>query len=110
MFNEDVLEEFNKANPGKEVSLLDVEHLEKPIALKIINGRVMQTSLVKLDSITLIFPTRLKPFLSAKTNPFGQSTLSVVLSLNFNCSSMVHLVCSINKIWKATTRKTPFTT
>lgn len=40
MFNEDVLEEFTNANPGKDVSILDLEHIQKPLSLKIINGRV----------------------------------------------------------------------
>lgn len=40
MFNEDVLEEFVKSNPGSNVHLMDQEHLEKPIQMKIINGKV----------------------------------------------------------------------
>ena len=40
MFNEDVLEEFVKAEPGQETTIVDREHLEKPIQMKITNGKV----------------------------------------------------------------------
>ena len=40
MFNEAVLEEFVKANPGSDVPVMDQEHLEKPIQMKIVNGKV----------------------------------------------------------------------
>lgn len=40
MFNEAVLEEFVKADPGINVPLMDKEHLVKPIQMKIVNGRV----------------------------------------------------------------------
>ena len=40
MFNEDVLEEFVKANPGSNVPVMDQQDLEKPIQLKIVNGKV----------------------------------------------------------------------
>lgn len=40
MFNEAVLEEFVKANPGSDVPLMDQQHLEKPIQMKIVNGKV----------------------------------------------------------------------
>ena len=40
MFNEDVLEEFVKADPGQKVPIMDQQHLETPIQLKIVNGRV----------------------------------------------------------------------
>ena len=42
MFNEDVLKEFVKADPGSQVPLMDREHLEKPIQMKIVNGKVYQ--------------------------------------------------------------------
>lgn len=40
MFNEAVLEEFVKADPGTNVPLIDKEHLVKPIQMKIVNGKV----------------------------------------------------------------------
>ena len=40
MFNEDVLPELIEAHPGVESRIVDQEHLEKPIQVKIINGKV----------------------------------------------------------------------
>lgn len=50
MFNENVLEEFVKANPGKQVRIMDQEHLEKPIQLKITNGKVSFNGSIRYNS------------------------------------------------------------
>ena len=43
MFNEDVIPELIESNPGSEARVVDREHLEKPIQVKIINGKVNGT-------------------------------------------------------------------
>ena len=52
MFNEAVLEEFVKANPGSDVPLMDQQHLEKPIQMKIVNGKVSNwIEILKMENI-----------------------------------------------------------
>ena len=51
MFNEDVLEEFVKSNPGSNVPLMDQQHLEKPIQMKIVNGKIESVSISKTEPL-----------------------------------------------------------
>ena len=47
MFNEEVMQEMVVADPGEEVAVLDVEHLEKPIQMKMVDGKVESVSIAK---------------------------------------------------------------
>ena len=49
MFNEDVLPELIEAHPGVESRIVDQEHLEKPIQIKIINGKVGKLFKIKIN-------------------------------------------------------------
>ncbi|EFX76382.1 hypothetical protein DAPPUDRAFT_213992 [Daphnia pulex] len=51
MFNEAVLEEFVKANPGSDVPLMDKQHLEKPIQMKIVNGKIESVAISKTEPL-----------------------------------------------------------
>jgi len=51
MFNEAVLEEFVKANPGSDVPVMDQEHLEKPIQMKIVNGKIESVAISKTEPL-----------------------------------------------------------
>ena len=47
MFNEDVMEEVVAADPGADVPVIDLEHLEKPIQMKMVNGKIESVAIAK---------------------------------------------------------------
>lgn len=113
MFNEAVLEEFVKADPGINVPLMDKEHLVKPIQMKIVNGRVKKNKKYlqfKFEDDKFFCLCRSKMSPSASRNLCGLSTSSAPLPPNCNCSSMELLVSSTKKSTAPITPRTPSTT
>ena len=113
MFNEDVLEEFVKAEPGQETPVMDQEHLEKPIQLRITNGKVTitinSTDWAYKMKMAKIFRIRSIPFPSARKSLCGLSISSAHWPPSSNCNSTPPPEFSTKPSLITTTPRTPLT-
>jgi len=79
MFNEDVIPELIESNPGSEARVVDREHLEKPIQVKIINGKIESVAISKDEPLWTVnfkrgLVSQLQLQLDGSSGVFGEAS------------------------------------